>query len=180
MQINWHDKLLRISRISRFRHSWEYSKVILIVILIVKDRWRSAEFILRMEKNDEDLGCLQPCSAGMSVRPDRYYLIFHVKAFRIPERHLIHVSPFEAHRIRVSIARREGITRRREESYFEKSSPIVKCHNFFRHPTRVPISIRRSNYFLQPGAHWMREYRRGTSRCIKCQIHLKYRPCDKT
>lgn len=28
--------------------------------------------------------------------PDRYYLIFHVKVFRIPERHLIHVSHFEA------------------------------------------------------------------------------------
>lgn len=46
-------------------------------------------------RKDQDLGCAQSCSAGVSVSPDRYYLIFHVKAFRIPERHLIHVSPFE-------------------------------------------------------------------------------------
>lgn len=78
----------------------------------------------------------------MSVSPDRYYLIFHVKAFRIPERHLIHVSPFEARLSKSTVefgfrSRSATGQRAEEESYFEKSSPIVKCHNFFRHPTRA-------------------------------------------
>jgi len=43
-----------------------------------------------------DLGCFAALLCRGVSESDRYYLIFHVKIFRIPERHLIHVSRFEA------------------------------------------------------------------------------------
>lgn len=81
--------------LDNYRKLWSHEDIWNSVKYLNTTNGRQNTFLERRKDQNLQSCCLQSCSAEVSVSPNRYYLISHVKAFRIPERHLIHVSPFE-------------------------------------------------------------------------------------